>query len=294
MSAESKRKIRELMVASKIGDQGLFAKALGVAQSLVSACLAGKEPSVAMYQKLGIFASENRLYSEAIWFWSRAGQPISAILPVAEHVLKQQRRVARPDEMALIQPLREAGETGDTLSFTISLIRNPGSTRYVRARDDFQQLRRGDVLLIDESEINADALTGACVAIYRSPDQETFSEAYFKLRRGIAEGASAKDLETLVEYGQTPFEHMGVYAGWLREREDAFFVDAPSRLGVLMSRMIAHRAANKIFVNGDLKILGRVVAWIENIDGRDGNVQGSVGTHFGDFDKHRRARKVKG
>src|SRR5690242_3827426 len=142
MSAESKRKIRELMAASKIGDQGLFAKELKVAQSLVSACLAGKkEPSVAMYQKLGVFASENGLYSEAIWFWKRGGQPLSAILPVAEHVFKQKRRIARPDELALVQPLQEAGEKGAPLSFPLSLIRNVGSTRYVHASDDFQQLR---------------------------------------------------------------------------------------------------------------------------------------------------------
>jgi len=241
----------------------------------------GSIPRAETFIKLAKFALKRERFEDALWFLDQADVDTETVLEISRGMeANTPRRPARKGELVEVQPLREAGEDGGPLSFPLRLIANPRSTRYVRSRDDFQQLRRGDILLIDESEKDLFALGGSYVAIYRSPEG-FFSEEDLEFRRKMLEGATRQQVEQLTEQGHSPFEHLGVYAGWLRVEvatagstsrapavvNAAFMVDAPSRFGVLMSRMVAQQAGDKILVNGDLKVLGRVVAWIANASG---------------------------
>src|SRR6266699_3141537 len=220
MSRESTRKIEALWNGSKIGDQGAFAKALGVAQSLVSASLKGKKPSVAMWLKLGRFASEKGLHDQAIWFWQQAGLPLESILPVANYASKEQRGPAAEGEIVRVLPLPGIEENSEALPpapFPAHMIPNPLETFYVRIADSFMSpvWEPGDILAVDRSETDIRKLAFHYVALFRPLDY-VISETGDRRKTREQARAETRQLSDQVRLGEWPYERLGLLAGYLR------------------------------------------------------------------------------
>jgi hypothetical protein len=264
MSKESARKIEALWKVSGIGGQGAFAKALGVAQSLVSASLAGKPPSVAMWVKLGRFASEKGLYSQAIWCWQQAELPLESILPVANYASKEQRGPATEGEIARVWPFPGAEENTEALPpvpFPGPMIPNPPETFYVSIadRDVFMNpaWRPGDVLAIDRSETDLRKLAFRYVALFRPLDYFMSETGERRKHREQARATAAQESR---QYGEWPFEKLGLVAGYVRRvpgvTSEYFILDwYPS--GIFRSEKIAGADGRPL---RGLVVLGCVVA----------------------------------
>lgn len=270
------------IISSKIkglrGDlsQDEFADKAGIPRSRVSEGEGGKSLAPQIYFLIGNFAAETGRHSEAIFFWELAGLKQNLLESVVLKNLKGRTLKAKPDDLIPV-PLNEAAAhereqkgAPSQLLFPASLIPPLAKPSYVRIGHDFQQFRGGDLLLIDESETILSKLEGSYVAYMRRDDFLVGREVDQRWREKVQKEAGEDELKEITERAQMPFEHVGVFAGWLRRRsdsglaEDLFVVDSPSRLlrSILTRQIGAITQAGDINVNSDLTILGRVLAWV--------------------------------
>ena len=266
-------KIKELR-----GDlsQDEFADKAGIPRSRVSEGEGGKSLAPQIYFLIGNFAAETDRHSEAIFFWELAGLKQHLLESVVLKTLKGRTLKAKPSDLIRV-PLhkaaareREQKGASPQLLFPASLIHRFATPSYVRIGYDFQQFRRGDLLLIDESEITLSKLEGSYIAYMRRDDFLIGREDDQRWREKVQKEASKEELEEALERATMPFEHVGIFAGWLRRGdrglEHSFFVDAPSRLlrSILSRQIGGDTPAGDVVINSDLTILGRVLAWVSS------------------------------
>jgi transcriptional regulator with XRE-family HTH domain len=273
---EAAKRIRALRKAAGMNKEK-FAEALKVARSLVSLCESGgRAPSTDMYVRLGNFASVRKLFADARWFWERAGIPPGLLLPVAIQGLKELAAPIHTGEIVRIPPMKNVFEahavTSDAqayIPFPASGLPNPTRTAYVRVPDDSMQpmFRRGDIVVIDESEIGVLGLVGSYVAAYRH------TKSLYLQERDVKR-LTDDEVIRYRELARYPYSRLGIFAGWLRKesRSDsaAFVVEAPAEHGLAREPVALELPPVHGFQQArlvelpDVAVLGRIVAWISS------------------------------
>ncbi|MBZ5531820.1 MAG: hypothetical protein LAO20_10340 [Acidobacteriia bacterium] len=177
---EYPEKIRALQEFTGM-NQGQFADALGVPQSLVSACQSGaKPPSTDLLVRLGKVAAEQKRYDDAIWFLGEAGVELGVLESIGDK-LRADRTSSAADDDIHIRSL----EGPEDKQFKDWMIVNKFSTRFLRVRSEGKPFTirwqsfeaadlptvgkpfaEGDILLVDPSGTDLNALeAGAFIAI---------------------------------------------------------------------------------------------------------------------------------
>jgi len=268
--SESSRRLAALRKAAEM-NQGQFSKALGVAQSLVSACEGGiKTPSSDLAVRLGNLAAELKLYDAAIWFWRQAGVRVEAMVPVAKELLNKLDAPIIQGKLTSVPPSKltvQASEEGRRLLFPTSLLPNPAAAGYVKVLGDslLPMFKNGDALVIDESETRIWNLVGSYVAMFRHTRKLHVPDA-------IREKLRDAEVAQYPELARYP-DRMGLFAGWLRSKPGqvtTLTLEAPSQLGSMASEQVAFEIApisggsvrRRIELPG-FSVLGRVVAWVD-------------------------------
>ncbi len=261
---ESAERVLALRKASGL-DQKEFAGKLGVARSLVSACEAGKKLSVEMCVRLGNLAASRKRYSDADWFWEKAGIDGRAMLSASYERLKSQ---FEPSGKFSIPPTQKVPQGRDSLPlhFPASMISNPANTTYVRLSDVWYSplFESGGLLVIDESETDFRRLQGACVAFYRSEEAATIEINSMPAKgRYIAELRAKGRPVPMGSTERTQMTRSGVFAAWLlgKEKNGEISVMVPSRFGPLLRDTVL----GGDILGGDPIALGRVIAWIPDV-----------------------------
>jgi transcriptional regulator with XRE-family HTH domain len=246
-------RIRRVREAAGIKTQSDFGKALRVGRSLISELEAGrKPPSQDMYLRLGAFAAENGLHSDAIAFVEKAGFPSKWMVAAVKGALRE-RRPSKQDDVCLVPATRKIPNQREEhrLPFPLSMLSNPLSTTYVRLTDDFNQplFKSGDLLLIDEADIDLSKLQGSCVALYRPPSERE----YVRL---------TDRPEKLPQFRRLD----GAFAAWLLRQFDSPESDSIEEEGIasfVIPNRIGHPLQHRVDLRGgDIVVLGRVIAWI--------------------------------
>jgi transcriptional regulator with XRE-family HTH domain len=260
-----------------------FAEALGVGQPVVSAWEQGHyKPSAEKYATLGNLAR----FPDSMWFYERTGVDRESLLKATDEL----RAPAARGEVVHIHPIKrlEQGRGAtEPLAFPASMIPSPAATSYLRVTDGFLRptFNEGDILIVDESEMDLRRLEGAFIAVYRPEFRDAAGRRRFEsFKASVIKEHGEKELEKAIEAGKNPFERVGLFGGWLRTVLHApegpaegtrpvyveFVIDAPSKQGALVSRVIAnsHLTSQGLYSeprpNLDLLILGRVLAWISD------------------------------
>jgi transcriptional regulator with XRE-family HTH domain len=238
MSKESGAKIAELRDAEKMS-QAAFAKGLGVAQSLISAVEKGKAIPAHLAVRLGNYAAEIKRYQDAVWFWQLAGVKASALVPATIELLRATESPITRGAVTMVPPTENGGRY---LAFPSEVLPNPLAVRYIVLPDDalLPLFKRGDVLIVDDSETKLRALIGSQIVIMRHTSS--------LLRKGAQ----------LVR----GYERSGLYVGWLRSSgpsDSAIMLDRPSVDGGIRSDVI--EANGQLLF--ELQVIGRVVSWID-------------------------------
>jgi len=229
-----------------------------------------------MYVRLGNFASTRKLYADARWLWEKAGIPTGLLLPVAVQGLKELSVPIHAGEIVRVPPMKKVFEDSSKteasaayIPFAAAALPNAMQTSYVALPDDFMlpMFKRGDILVIDESEIAVDRLVGAYVAAYRH------TKPLYVQERDVKRFTD-DELIRLRELARYPLTRLGMFAGWLRKEERpgswAFVVECPSEHGFAREPVAFELPpgrgshAPRLLELPDVAILGRVVAWISS------------------------------
>ena len=310
-SAADAERLRAIRKAHGWSQQDL-ARKIGVKQPLVAAWEKGHGPSPRMYFALSRIVLD---YESQQWLLKQAGADLQTIEVVADGLLK--RRGASPigKEIVRIMPisagdllyparwaahsvfrahatlLMDGIEEPEGPELIVSREMMPPTTRlrYVTVRDNFMapQFRRGDRLVIDYSETDPwNIQEGACVVAYRSA---RYAAPLAELQRKM-EVENPEEADRRKRSGESPFDRVGLFAGWLRKQiePDAtgvaplgavkgspprtmlgfFSLEAPwlpTRVGILG---IGPEHPADVPKMSDHLVLGRAVAWISRSDAR--------------------------
>ena len=266
---ESSAKIKALRSATGM-NQVAFAKALGVARSLIAACESGsgnRAPSTDLLVKLGNVAAENQRYTDAEWFWRKAG--VTLMIPTALELLKQ---IEAPTTRGLMTSLHANAITaqdqdkGRFLLFPSQLLPNPLASSYAIVADDALRpmFNKGDVLIVDESETNPWKMVGRYIATLRHTAWERNVRA---LRQQLSDEEYARFLPSRPE-------RLGLFVGWLhptsRDSDTVLEIEAPNSLGGISRQAIAFEtkpipggSTTRKITSPEFAVLGRVIAWID-------------------------------
>lgn len=118
--------------------QDAFARALGIARSLVATCEADHRiPTTDMYLRLGNFAVDKKFYFDAIWFWEQAGLDSSRILAVAGHILRERGLHLSPEQLVYVPQMEFPGHEVD--------LETAARILAVSTQDVLRLARRGEV-----------------------------------------------------------------------------------------------------------------------------------------------------
>jgi transcriptional regulator with XRE-family HTH domain len=252
-------------------NQGAFAKALGVAQSLVSACEGGdKIPSSDLFVRLGNFASGIKLYKATVSFWRGAGVKVEGMVPVVKELLSELDAPITQGKLTGLPPsksISQESEKGRRLPFADSLLPNPAAAAYIKVVGDFllPMFKDGDALVIDESETRIWSLVGSYVAMFRHTKGLHVPDV-------IREKLSDAEVARYPQLARYP-DRTGLFVGWLRSQPGettTLMLETPSRLGGTNSELVAFEIApisggsvrRRIELPG-FAVLGRVIALID-------------------------------
>jgi hypothetical protein len=233
--------------------QSEFAKEVGIPQSKVSECEAGKPPSVQMFVLLGNYAAKQGLFEDATWFWRRAGLDTEAMLSAASRLLAKKNAPAGIATIPLMANIvgQEKAESAPILNADRSVIPNPEDTYYVRVPTEsfvIKALRCGDFVVIDSSETNPWKLEGCLIAAYRSPElKDEQSQIEF------VKSNTKEEVDERRTLGIHPFRRFGLFIGFL----------LPERLGET-----AHLCVSGL-VSGRVEISEPVAFWSDYYVRRD-------------------------
>jgi len=240
MKRQSASEIKKLRINAHL-NQSQFARQVGVPRSLVSEWEAAKkEPTRETNTLLGNFAEKNDDHASALRFWAKAGTKLRG----------DGSEAGRSGEVIAVPYTKkiEASSRTPSLRFPSWMIPNPGKTTYVRLSDQLYAplLQPGDVVLIDESQVDLEKLEGACVAFHRQDEG---------LEVHLQEAGTGKKLG-VQRFPSTA--RLGVFAAWLVKEGEQIVVKVPSRLGALMTDHVHYVPG---IIDENLTVLGRVVAW---------------------------------
>jgi transcriptional regulator with XRE-family HTH domain len=294
--SEAATRIKRLKGAQS---QGEFAGEVGIPQSRLSEYERGERVPVTALIKFGHFAFVNGWYGDAKWFFEQAGIDMDLLIGISNLPAKDARDAASSGiqiENVLLHPMvqpgeKRAGSAGYPQPLPAWMVPRGGTTFYVEATDDFiVPFKRGDLILVDGSEINESNLLESFVVAYRP---NNFSdEERSKLERNWAEQLSPEQAKLRRDRRQFPFLRTGIFVGRLTFggargieirtksgdmlleylRPDAHELllpetDAERKAKERMARRPASgRAASKsdsVFQRyTDLQILGRAIGWL--------------------------------
>jgi DNA-binding XRE family transcriptional regulator len=247
-------------------DKGHFAEdVLKVSRAAMQHWETGRStPSAETFIKLAKL-SINKLPSAAIWFLKQAGiglKELRAVAPEIEKSLSARERPAAPGELFEIPCARLAprAEAESPLLIPSSLIQNRATTTYLRLFDDEMSpmFGAGDVIVLDESEIDPWKLTGKWIAIYKPFRVYSHEQTAEFKRTGRLDS-------------EDPHPQRGVMVGLLRERRDGGISTLllegirgdglePWRQVIAMN--VRSHADGERHLLEHIVVLGRVVTWV--------------------------------
>jgi DNA-binding XRE family transcriptional regulator len=273
-NSKASSKIKELREALHL-DQGDFSNALDVAQSLVSSCETGnKTPSSDLCVRLGNLAAKNGRYSDAMWFWQRAGLRLEAMLAAANSLLKQRGELARSGKFVGVPPMDSSNEQ---ISLPGMFVTNPASTAYLTvSRDDAgTAFSPGDIVVFDTSETRESSLWGSVVVLDFIPRarrqggwmEDTWPEGLSIGRLNLKSSGEGK-LVWRAELGplSKQFEAVrpitiGYWQHPLSQKSIAGPDDVKAQMGA--GKEAESRARSELLLRPGCHILGRAIGWFK-------------------------------
>jgi hypothetical protein len=197
--------------------QGEFAKAVGIPRPKVYEYEAGtKRPAFKPFVLLGFYALDQRREAEANWFFSQSGIDMDSLIELSELLQKNARdTLSSGIQITNVLPHPKVPSEGKQAEpLPAWMISSGRATFYVEATDDFiVPFSRGDLILVDSSEVNQAELLGSYVVAHR-PNH--FSDAErLKLQDGFVGSASPEEIRRRRDRSQFPFLRTGLFVGRL-------------------------------------------------------------------------------
>ena len=263
-------RIKSVREAPPFMNKARFAQALGVTHPLVSQCEGGRKiPSTDLLVRLGNVAAQKELHAEAEWFWAKAGVDSGAMARTTLALLRKSEAPVTRGLMTMVPPsklVESEASKGRLVLFPTYLLPNPLASSFVLVPDDslLPMFRRGDVIIVDESESNLWNMAGAHVVAFR---RTSLAQHVLASRDKLTDEEFARIFPLIP---QRP----GLHAGWLRsvhrEGSRVLTLESPGAIGGTVSETLAIELAP--IQGGSIKrrievptfnTVGRVVAWID-------------------------------
>lgn len=218
-----------------------FAEVLGFDRSMLAGYESTehpKRPSSSFFISLGNLAAENRRYEDAIWFWEQGGIRGQNMIPAVLDIVKELDAPLVQGSLTTV-PANKCLQLPDDkerrVPFPTALLPNPLAVSFVAVNDDALEplYKRGDVLIVDESNADIWKMIGSRVVAYRAA---SWSESVRKSREKLTDAEFEK-------YLPDRSGRIGLYAGWLRSTsrgaESIVVIESPNILGSISSTPIA-------------------------------------------------------
>jgi hypothetical protein len=201
-----------------VRSQAEFASEVGLPQSRLSEYQRGVNPPAKALIRFAHFAFKQGLYGDAIWFLEKAGIDTDLLLEIG---LIPDKNAAVDAALVPVLPHprihpegKRAGSASHARPFPAWMIPKRGVTFYVEATDDFVvPFNRGDLILVDSSEVNQAELLGSYVVAFR-PNHFSNAER-LKLQTGFVGSMSPEEIKRRRDRSQFPFLRTGLFIGRL-------------------------------------------------------------------------------